>query len=149
LTKEEEEQWEPSDINSDNNKLSNTNDKSKEHDSDEYNIYTTSKGKDEDKDDDEEYLHIDEKVDMEGAEKWYRLGERILGMKKKRREPLEKEHCKKKKSSLNKAHCQALRASNQEILTLLHAQPTDIMQNVLMSVGTADAAMGKYHNEMD
>jgi hypothetical protein len=36
---------------------------------------------------------------MEGAEKGYRLGERILGMKKKRREPLEKEHCKKKRTS--------------------------------------------------
>jgi hypothetical protein len=37
---------------------------------------------------------------MEGAEKWYRLGERILGMKKKRREPaLEKVYYKKKKSS--------------------------------------------------
>ncbi len=47
----------------------------------------------------EEYFHIGEKVDMEGAEKWYRLGARILGMKKKRREPLEKEHYKKKKSS--------------------------------------------------
>jgi hypothetical protein len=40
-------------------------------------------------------------------------------------------------------------ASNQEIWTLLHAQPTDIMQNVLMSDGTADATMGEYHNEMD
>jgi hypothetical protein len=36
---------------------------------------------------------------MEGAEKWYLLGKRITGMKKKRREPLEKEDCKKKKSS--------------------------------------------------
>ncbi len=74
-------------------------DKAKEHDLDEFYIYTTSKGKDEDEDDCEEYLNIGEKVNMEGAEKWYRLGERILGMKKKRREPLEKEHCKKKKSS--------------------------------------------------
>jgi hypothetical protein len=47
------------------------------------------------------------------------------------------------------AHCKALRASNQEILTLLHAQPADIMQNVLMSEGTADADMGKYCYEMD
>ncbi len=39
-----------------------------------------SKGKDEDKDDGKEYLHIGEKVDMEGAEKWYWLGERIQGM---------------------------------------------------------------------
>jgi hypothetical protein len=149
LTQEEEEQWKPSNINSDNDELSNTNNKSKEHDSDEFNIYTTSKGKDEDKDDGEEYLHIGEKVDMKGAEKWYRLGERTLGMKKKRREPLEKEHCKKKKSSLKKAHREALRASNQEIWTLLHAQPADIMQNMLMSEGTADANIGEYHNEMD
>jgi hypothetical protein len=38
---------------------------------------------------------------------------------------------------------------NQEILTLLHAQPADIMQNVLMSEGITDANMGEYHNEMD
>ncbi len=47
------------------------------------------------------------------------------------------------------AHRKALQASNQEILTLLHAQPTDIMQNVLISEGTADAHMGKYYDEMD
>jgi hypothetical protein len=70
LTKEEEEQWEPSNINSDNDKLSKTDDKSKEHDSDEFNMYTTREGKDENKDDGEEYLHIGEKVDMEGVEKW-------------------------------------------------------------------------------
>jgi hypothetical protein len=35
---------------------------------------------------------------MEGAEKWFWLGEINLGMKKKRREPLGKEHCKKNKS---------------------------------------------------
>jgi hypothetical protein len=35
------------------------------------------------------------------------------------------------------------------MLTLLHAQPADIMQNVLMSEGTADGNMGEYHNEMD
>jgi hypothetical protein len=46
-------------------------------------------------------------------------------------------------------HHKALQASNQEILTLLHAQPTEIMQNVLMSEGTADADMGEYHDEMD
>ncbi len=67
LTKEEEEQLEPSNINSDDNKLSNTNDKSEEHDSDEFNLHTTSKGKDEDKDDHKEYKHIGEKVDREGA----------------------------------------------------------------------------------
>ncbi len=69
-----------------------TDDKSKEHDSDEFIIYSTSKGKDEDEDDGEEYLHIGEKVVMQGAEKWYWLGEKILGMKKKRREQLVKEH---------------------------------------------------------
>ncbi len=47
------------------------------------------------------------------------------------------------------AHCKALRASNQEILTLLKAQPADIMQNVLMSEGTIDANMGEYYDEMD
>jgi hypothetical protein len=47
------------------------------------------------------------------------------------------------------AHRKALQASNQEILTLLHAQPADIMQNVLMSEGTADANMGKYYDEME
>ncbi len=98
MTKEEKEQWEPSNINSDDDKLSNTDDKSEKHDSDEFNIYTTSKGKDEDKYDGEEYLHIGEKIDIEGAEIWYRLGEKILGMKK-RREPLENVHCKKKKLS--------------------------------------------------
>jgi hypothetical protein len=97
--KEEKEQREPSDINSDNDELSNTGNESEEHDSDEFNIYTMSKSKDEDEDDGEEYLHIGEKVDIEGAEKWYQLGERILGMKKKRMELLETEHCKRKKSS--------------------------------------------------
>ncbi len=48
--------------------------------------FTTNKGEDEDKDDGKVYLHIGEKVDMEGAEKRYWLGERILGIKKKRRE---------------------------------------------------------------
>jgi hypothetical protein len=47
------------------------------------------------------------------------------------------------------AHCKALQALNQEILTLLHAHLADIMQNVLMSKGTADADMGEYYNEMD
>jgi hypothetical protein len=42
-----------------------------------------------------------------------------------------------------------LQASNQEILTLLYAQPADIMQNVVMSEGTVDANMGKYNDEMD
>ncbi len=47
------------------------------------------------------------------------------------------------------AHREALQVLNQEILTMLHAQPADIMQNVLMSEGTADANMGEYHDEMD
>jgi hypothetical protein len=34
-------------------------------------------------------------------------------------------------------------------MTLLHAQPTDIMQNMLMSEGTADADMVKYYDEME
>jgi hypothetical protein len=42
------------------------------------------------------------------------------------------------------AHREVLQALNQENLTLLHAQPADIMQNVLMSEGTTDADMGKY-----
>jgi hypothetical protein len=47
------------------------------------------------------------------------------------------------------AHCKALRASNRNILTLLHAQPADVMQNMLMSEGTADANVGEYYNKMD
>jgi hypothetical protein len=50
---------------------------------------------------------------------------------------------------IHNAHCKALQASHQEILTLLHAQPTDIMENMLMSEGTADANMGKYYDEMN
>jgi hypothetical protein len=37
---------------------------------------------------------------MEGAEKWYWLGERILGMKKKRRELLEKRTLQKEETIL-------------------------------------------------
>jgi hypothetical protein len=47
------------------------------------------------------------------------------------------------------AHRKALQVSNQEILTLLHAQPANIMQNMLMSEGTANADMGEYYDEMD
>ncbi len=47
------------------------------------------------------------------------------------------------------AHRKALQVSNQDILTRLHTQPTDIMQNMLMSEGTANANMGEYYNEMD
>jgi hypothetical protein len=47
------------------------------------------------------------------------------------------------------AHRETLRALNQENFTLLHAQPADIMQTMLMSEDTADANMGKYHNDMD
>jgi hypothetical protein len=42
-----------------------------------------SKGKDEGKEICDEYLDISEKVDMEGAEKWYQLGEKILGKEEK------------------------------------------------------------------
>ncbi len=73
LTKEEEEQLEPSDINSDYDELSNSDDESEEHDSDKITIYTTSKGEDEDEDDGEEYLHIGKKVDMKAAENGIRL----------------------------------------------------------------------------
>ncbi len=41
------------------------------------------------------------------------------------------------------AHRKALRASNQEILILLHAQLADIMQNVPTSEGITDANMGE------
>jgi hypothetical protein len=47
------------------------------------------------------------------------------------------------------AHCKVLQALNPEFSTLLHAQLTDIMQNMLMSEGTADADRGKSYNEMD
>ncbi len=47
------------------------------------------------------------------------------------------------------AHCEALQALNKEILTLLHAQLADIMQNALISEGTSDANMGEYYNKMD
>jgi hypothetical protein len=53
------------------------------------------------------------------------------------------------KRIIQDAHGKALQASNQEIFTLQHAHPADIMQNVLMSEGTADAGMDKYYNEMD
>ncbi len=72
---------------------------------DKINIYTTCKGKDEDEYGCEEYLHIGEKNDMVGAKEYYWLGERILGMKKNRREMLDKEQCKKKKSPENKFIC--------------------------------------------
>ncbi len=45
------------------------------------------------------------------------------------------------------AHHEAPRVANQDFLTLPHAQPAYIMRNVLMSEGTANANMGKYHNE--
>jgi hypothetical protein len=50
---------------------------------------------------------------------------------------------------IHDAHCRALQVCNQEILTLLHAQPADIMQDMLMSEGTTDADMGEYYDEMD
>jgi hypothetical protein len=43
----------------------------------------------------------------------------------------------------------ALRASMQEILNLLAALPVDKIQNTIMSDGSIDANMGKYHNDMD
>ncbi len=46
-------------------------------------------------------------------------------------------------------HFKALQALNQEILTLPHAVPGDIMQKVQMSEGAADADMGKYYDEME
>jgi hypothetical protein len=49
LTKEVEEQWEPSNKTVDDDELSNTDEESKEHDLDEISIYTTSKGKDDNK----------------------------------------------------------------------------------------------------
>jgi hypothetical protein len=54
LIKKEDEQCESSNRNSDYEELSNTNGESKEHDSDECNIYIMSKGKDEDVHDGEE-----------------------------------------------------------------------------------------------
>ncbi len=50
LTKEEEEQLEPSNKIVDNDKWSNTKDKSEEHDLDTINIYTMREGKDKDED---------------------------------------------------------------------------------------------------
>ncbi len=68
MTKEEEEQWEPSNKIVDNDELSNTYNKSKEHDLEKINIYTTTKGKDEDKDYGEKYLHLGKKFDMKRVE---------------------------------------------------------------------------------
>jgi hypothetical protein len=50
LTKEEEEQWGPSNKIVDDNEQSNTHDESGEHDSDKINTFTTTKGGDEDED---------------------------------------------------------------------------------------------------
>jgi hypothetical protein len=77
FTKEEEEQWEPSNKIVDNDEQSNTNNKSKEHDLGEINIYTTSESKDEDKDYSDKYLHLGKKVDMKGMEESLLLGVRI------------------------------------------------------------------------
>ncbi len=46
-------------------------------------------------------------------------------------------------------HHKVLRLSMEEIFNLLAAQPADIIQNTLMSEGTVDTNMGKYHNNMD
>jgi hypothetical protein len=50
---------------------------------------------------------------------------------------------------IQNAHRKALQVSNQEILTLLHAQPADIMQNMLMSEGTTDSDTSEYYDEID
>jgi hypothetical protein len=92
LTKEEEEQREPSNKIVDNNEISNTDNKSEEHDLDEINIYTTSKGKDEDRDFGEKYLHPGEKVDMKGVEESLPLGVRIRMRRSAQGEPLQKTH---------------------------------------------------------
>ncbi len=47
------------------------------------------------------------------------------------------------------AHHEALRASAREILNLLATQPTDMIQNALMSEGTVDADTGEYHDDMN
>jgi hypothetical protein len=60
-----------------NDEQSNTNKKSEEHDSDEIDIYTASKGKNEDKHHGEKYLHLGKKVDMKGVKESLPLGVRI------------------------------------------------------------------------
>jgi hypothetical protein len=87
LTKEEEEQWEPSNKFVINDEKSNTDIKSEEHDLDNINIYTMSKGKDEDKDYGEKYLHLGKKVDMKGVEESLPLGVRIRMMREKEKLP--------------------------------------------------------------
>jgi hypothetical protein len=92
LTKEEEEQWEPSNKIVDNDELSNTDHKSKEHDLDEINIYTTSKGKDEDKDYGEKYIHLGKKFNMKGVEEFLPLDVRIWMRRIAQGEPSQKIH---------------------------------------------------------
>jgi hypothetical protein len=53
------------------------------------------------------------------------------------------------KRVIQDAHHKALRASTQEILNLLAAQPADIIQNALMSEGTVNSNMDEYQNDMD
>ncbi len=83
MTKEEEEQWEPSNKIVDDDEWSITGDKSDEHDSAKINIYTTSQGKDEDEDYGENYLHLGKKVDIKGVEESLTLGVRIWIMREK------------------------------------------------------------------
>ncbi len=90
LTKEEAEQWEPSDKIVDDNELSNTDKESEEHDLDKIIIYTTSDGKDEDKDYGEKYLHLGKKVDMKGVEESLPLGVSFRMRRSAQGEPLQK-----------------------------------------------------------
>ena len=92
MTQEEEEQWKPSNINSDNDELSNTNNKSKEHYLDKINIYTMSKGKDEDNNYGEKYIHLGKKFNMKGVEESLPLDVRIWMRRSVQEEPLQKIH---------------------------------------------------------
>jgi hypothetical protein len=92
LTKEKEEQWELSDEIVDNDELSNTDHKSKEHDLDKINIYTMSKGKDEDNNYGEKYIHLGKKFNMKGVEESLPLDVRIWMRRSVQEEPLQKIH---------------------------------------------------------
>jgi hypothetical protein len=81
---------------------------------------------------------------MEEAEKWYWLGERILNPGNEE----EKEGAFGQRT-VQKDTPQDPESVKPGIFSLLHAQPADIMQNMLGSEGTADAAMGEYHDKMD
>jgi hypothetical protein len=83
LTKEEEEQWEPSDKIVDKGEQSNTNNKTEEDNLEKIYVYTTSKGKDEDRDYGEKYLQLGKKVDMKGVEVSLPLCVKIQMMREK------------------------------------------------------------------